>query len=64
MRQLRGGQWRPVVAGHGAEARHALGVAVDRGLPQAPRTLLRKMIAEGRLGVKNGRGFYDYPSGS
>ena len=34
------------------------------GLPQAPRTLLRKMIAEGRLGAKNGRGFYDYPPGS
>ena len=32
------------------------------GLPESPRTLLRKMIAEGRLGAKNGRGFYDYPS--
>ncbi|MCX8667339.1 3-hydroxyacyl-CoA dehydrogenase family protein [Acetobacteraceae bacterium B3987] len=29
-------------------------------LPEAPRTLLRKMIAEDRLGVKSGRGFYDY----
>lgn len=31
-------------------------------LPEAPRTLLRKMIAENRLGVKTGRGFYDYDS--
>ena len=31
------------------------------GLPDAPRTLLKRMIAEGRLGVKSGRGFYDYP---
>ncbi len=31
------------------------------GLPESPRTLLRQMIAEGRLGVKSGRGFYDYP---
>jgi 3-hydroxybutyryl-CoA dehydrogenase len=30
------------------------------GLPDAPRTLLKRMIAEGRLGVKSGRGFYDY----
>ncbi len=30
------------------------------GLPEAPRTMLKKMIAEGRLGVKSGRGFYDY----
>lgn len=29
-------------------------------LPEAPRTLLRKMIAENRLGVKSGRGFYDH----
>ena len=29
------------------------------GLPEAPRTLLKRMIAEGRLGVKSGRGFYD-----
>ncbi|MFV0301466.1 MAG: 3-hydroxyacyl-CoA dehydrogenase family protein [Paracoccus sp. (in: a-proteobacteria)] len=29
------------------------------GLPEGPRELLRKMIAEGRLGVKSGRGFYD-----
>jgi 3-hydroxybutyryl-CoA dehydrogenase len=30
-------------------------------LPEAPRTLLRNMVAEGRLGMKSGRGFYDYP---
>jgi 3-hydroxyacyl-CoA dehydrogenase len=32
------------------------------GLPEAPRQLLQKMISEGRLGVKNGRGFYSYES--
>lgn len=31
------------------------------GLPEGPRTLLQGMIAEGRLGAKSGRGFYDYP---
>jgi 3-hydroxybutyryl-CoA dehydrogenase len=30
------------------------------GLPEGPRTLLKKMIAEGRLGEKSGRGFYDH----
>ncbi|MDA9433838.1 3-hydroxyacyl-CoA dehydrogenase family protein [Bradyrhizobium sp. CCBAU 51627] len=30
------------------------------GLPEGPRILLKKMIAEGRLGIKSGRGFYDY----
>jgi 3-hydroxybutyryl-CoA dehydrogenase len=30
------------------------------GLPDAPRTLLKRMISEGRLGLKCGRGFYDY----
>jgi len=30
------------------------------GLPEGPRILLKKMIAEGRLGVKSGQGFYDY----
>jgi 3-hydroxybutyryl-CoA dehydrogenase len=33
---------------------------VRPGLPEGPRVLLRKMIAEGRLLVKSGRGFYDY----
>lgn len=30
------------------------------GLPEGPRILLKRMIAEGRLGKKSGRGFYDY----
>lgn len=30
------------------------------GLPEGPRTLLKQMLAEGRLGVKSGRGFYTY----
>jgi 3-hydroxybutyryl-CoA dehydrogenase len=29
------------------------------GLPESPRELLRTYIADGRLGVKSGRGFYD-----
>ncbi|TNM38723.1 3-hydroxyacyl-CoA dehydrogenase family protein, partial [Nocardioides albidus] len=29
-------------------------------LPDGPRQLLRRYIDEGRLGVKSGRGFYDY----
>ena len=33
--------------------------AEREGLPEGPRRLLREMIAEGRLGVKTGRGFYD-----
>ena len=33
---------------------------VRPGLPEGPRTLLREYIDEGRLGVKSGRGFYDY----
>lgn len=33
-------------------------------LPDAPRRLLKDMIAAGKLGVKNGRGFYDYQSDS
>lgn len=36
---------------------------VRSGLPEAPRELLRKMIADGKLGVKNGRGFYEYNGG-
>jgi 3-hydroxybutyryl-CoA dehydrogenase len=30
------------------------------GIPEGPRALLRRYIADGRLGVKSGRGFYDY----
>lgn len=30
------------------------------GLPEGPRRLLRRLIAEGRLGEKSGRGFYDH----
>jgi 3-hydroxyacyl-CoA dehydrogenase len=32
------------------------------GIPEAPRQFLRQLIAENRLGVKSGKGFYDYPS--
>ncbi|KAL2793715.1 6-phosphogluconate dehydrogenase [Aspergillus keveii] len=39
---------------HYAEARS--------GLPSEPREYLQKMIKEGSLGVKSGRGFYDYDS--
>jgi 3-hydroxybutyryl-CoA dehydrogenase len=28
-------------------------------LPEGPRRLLREALAEGRLGRKSGRGFYD-----
>lgn len=37
---------------------------LNPNLSEAPRKLLRKMIAEGRLGEKSGRGFYDYKSDS
>ncbi len=30
------------------------------GIPEGPRALLRRYIADGRLGVKSGHGFYDY----
>lgn len=30
------------------------------GLPEAPRELLRKMIADKKLGVKSGEGFFKY----
>jgi 3-hydroxybutyryl-CoA dehydrogenase len=34
--------------------------AVRPGLPDGPRRLLRRLIGEGRLGRKSGRGFYEY----
>jgi 3-hydroxybutyryl-CoA dehydrogenase len=34
--------------------------AVRGGIPQGPRKLLREYIDQGRLGVKSGRGFYEY----
>lgn len=34
--------------------------SVRPSLPQGPRNLLQKMLDEGRLGVKSGRGFYEY----
>jgi len=36
--------------------------SVRKGLPEGPRRLLREYINQGRLGVKTGRGFYDYRS--
>ena len=33
---------------------------VRPGLPEGPRAVLRKYIDEGWLGIKSGRGFYDY----
>jgi 3-hydroxybutyryl-CoA dehydrogenase len=34
--------------------------SVRSGLPEGPRKLLHELVDEGRLGVKAGRGFYDY----
>jgi 3-hydroxybutyryl-CoA dehydrogenase len=34
--------------------------AVRDGIPEGPRKLLRDYTNQGRLGVKSGRGFYDY----
>jgi 3-hydroxybutyryl-CoA dehydrogenase len=36
--------------------------SVRSGLPEGPRKLLHELIDEGRLGVKTGRGFYEYPA--
>ena len=33
---------------------------VREGIPEGPRELLREYINQGRLGVKSGRGFYEY----
>ncbi|RDI63367.1 3-hydroxyacyl-CoA dehydrogenase family protein [Nocardia pseudobrasiliensis] len=35
--------------------------AENPALPEGPRTLLREYVDQGRLGVKSGSGFYDYP---
>jgi 3-hydroxybutyryl-CoA dehydrogenase len=35
--------------------------SVRPGLPESPRRLLHRLIDEGKLGVKSGQGFYDYP---
>jgi 3-hydroxybutyryl-CoA dehydrogenase len=35
---------------------------VREGIPEGPRKLLRGYTNQGRLGVKSGRGFYNYPS--
>jgi 3-hydroxybutyryl-CoA dehydrogenase len=34
--------------------------SVRPGIPEGPRRLLREYIQQGRLGVKNGRGFYEH----
>jgi 3-hydroxybutyryl-CoA dehydrogenase len=34
--------------------------ATRPGIPDGPRKLLREYVGQGRLGVKNGRGFYDH----
>lgn len=36
--------------------------SVRPGLPDGPRKLLHELVDAGRLGVKSGRGFYDYRS--
>jgi 3-hydroxybutyryl-CoA dehydrogenase len=35
---------------------------VRTGIPEGPRTLLRRYVDEGRLGTKSGGGFYDQAS--
>jgi 3-hydroxybutyryl-CoA dehydrogenase len=33
---------------------------VREGIPEGPRKLLHEYVDQGRLGVKSGRGFYEY----
>ena len=35
--------------------------SVRSGLPEGPRKLLHELVDDGKLGVKSGHGFYDYP---
>jgi 3-hydroxybutyryl-CoA dehydrogenase len=35
---------------------------VRESIPEGPRKLLREYTNQGRLGIKSGAGFYDYPS--
>ena len=35
--------------------------SVRAGLPEGPRKLLHSLVDDGNLGVKSGRGFYEYP---
>ena len=35
--------------------------SVRAGLPEGPRKLLHQFVDDGKLGVKSGRGFYEYP---
>lgn len=39
--------------------------AEERGdIPEEPRTYLKQYLEKGHLGVKSGKGFYDYESDS
>jgi 3-hydroxybutyryl-CoA dehydrogenase len=50
----------------GLDVRLAIAEHLERELGPAfrPPEILRRMVGEGRLGKKSGRGFYDYPSPS
>lgn len=50
----------------GLDVRLSIAEHLDRCFPGgrfAPPPLMRKMVAEGRLGQKSGKGFYDWPAG-